>query len=355
MKIHNPSALEAHEALIFPGMRLGEYLMRCKEEFPLIYQRLNHDFVNSALMAGYVENLGTFPAHFESEDEGGRGDTYRQSQMRHPLARATGIQQLFDLFADPGGQLHPAMVILDLLGGNGTLTRAARCIYASEQTPTIITSDLSAEMVRDALSKGLPAIRQAAQKLLFADQTVDGTLFSYGTHHIPPESRMSTFAEALRVLKPGAQIVVQDFEEDSPTARWYSELLDKYTTTGHDCIHFTREDMSHLLKGAGFEDVRVLDVYDPFVLEAATAEEARKNMLDHVTNLFGLQVLLPDAPEDKDYDRLEKVLEPFTTFTSAELPRDRPTVQRLTLTPTVNGFRAELPRVALVATGRRPA
>src|SRR5258708_3078710 len=104
-----------------------------------------------------------------------------------------------------------------------------RLLNPAATTPMIITSDASSSMTVDALAQSLPAIRQPAQHLLLKDCSVHGALFAYGTHHIAPEDRPSAFREACRVLKPGCRVVIQDFEENTPTARWYSEFLDRYT------------------------------------------------------------------------------------------------------------------------------
>ena len=206
-------------------MSLGQFVSICQGSYPDLYRCLDLSrFSTEELYQQYVL-LEALPTHFESREAGGRGDAYRIAQRANPLIRARGILALFDLLKQQSKPFSPDHVLLDLVGGNGTLTRALRSLVPADELPTVITSDPSPTMIEDALALGLAAIRQPAQSLLFGDSTVDGALFAYGTHHINPEDRVACAREAHRVLKRGARVVVQDFEEGTPTARWYSELF----------------------------------------------------------------------------------------------------------------------------------
>ncbi|MFO0887959.1 MAG: methyltransferase domain-containing protein [Isosphaeraceae bacterium] len=308
-----------------------EHLLRA---FPWLIDRLEPGRLTEADYLALDAGLDDFQGH-----GGGRGDVYRDGQSRQPLARAHGVAKLFDLVTPPGDRLRPWHVVADLLGGNGTLAHIISLLLR-DQAPRVVTSDLSRDQVRSALGRGLPALRQPAQRTHFADGAIDGAVFAYGTHHIPAADRPAALAEANRMLRPGARVVVQDFEEGTPTARWYSEALDRFTGTGHDCVHFSRDGMSRLLADAGFVGVELHEVDDSFHIVGGSPEGALRDALHHVVAMFGM-VRIPPAVLD-DQDRLLDLLRPY-------FPGE-PTVR-----PVPDGrYLAILPRVALVAVGTKP-
>lgn len=229
------------------------------------------------------------PTDFEDAPTGGRGDSYRLAQ-EDPTVRMRGIRQLFTM-ASPCSSLdswRPGHVLVDLLGGDGTLARAVERFTPPASRPTVLTSDMSEGMIRAAQQRALPAIRQAAQRLRLRDQSVDAILMAYGTHHIPLTDRPSAASEAYRVLRPGGAVVMHDFAEDSAVARWFADVVDRYSHTGHDYPHFTEHELNGLLNGAGFSDISVNRMYDPLVLTAPTREDARLSLGDHLRWMYGL-------------------------------------------------------------------
>jgi hypothetical protein len=333
-----------------PEQSLGDYLRHCRRVFPFLYNRLDPTRLSGDYLHHLLTELESISPHFESETQGGRGNSYRNAQNRNPLFRSRGIRALFELVRPDGYQFSPSNVVLDAIGGNGSFTRAIRLLEASEQTPTILTSDASVMMVADALAQSLPAIRQPAQLMLLRDDSTDGVIFAYGTHHIPPPARAVAFREAYRVLKRFRKVVIQDFEEGSPSARWYSELLDLYTITGHKFQHFTREGLRQLVLEAGFSDVRIIEIYDPFVSYGNAPEAARKQLVEHVCSLFGLDKLTrPDSCTERHWSDIEAVLYPYGVFPATKLfveanMQSKPSVRR-----EGNGYAAEFPRIALAA------
>jgi ubiquinone/menaquinone biosynthesis C-methylase UbiE len=289
---------------------------------------------------------------FEDALVGGRGESYRHAQ-RDPTVRLHGIRQLFAL-ASPAGTLEswrPEHVLVDLLGGDGTLARAVERVTSPASRPAVLTSDMSAGMIRAAQRRGLPAVRQAAQRLRLRDGSVDAVLMAYGTHHIPPADRPAAFSEAHRVLRPGGAVVSHDFAEGSPTARWFGEVVHPYSHTGHDYPHFTEEEVRRLLSGAGFARIRVERMYDPLVLTAPTQDQARLRLGDHLRWMYGL-TRLPGGDEVHAARRAAE----FAEATFDYPPADRAPGQEIgqvSYRETGHGWTAELPRVALVGVGRR--
>jgi ubiquinone/menaquinone biosynthesis C-methylase UbiE len=291
------------------------------------------------------------PVDFESGKAGGRGDSYRDAQ-RDPYVRGNGILALFRL-ASPDGTLdswRPEHVVLDVLGGDGTLARAVSRLLPAASIPTVLTSDLSAGMVLAAQRHGLAALRQPAQALRLRDRAVDAVLLAYGTHHIPVDERPVAVAEALRVLRPGGRLVLHDFAESSPAADWFSHAVDPFSRTGHRYPHFTAEQMRQLLINAGYVDVTVGPLYDPFVFTAATPQAARHALGAHLWQMYGL-TRLGDNPEAAA-TTVADLAAAYFRYPDGELAPGQP-VREISYRPSDDGWRVELPRVALVASGRR--
>jgi len=288
--------------------------------------------------------LGT-PVDFEPSGDGGRGDSYRLAQ-RDPRIRACGIAELFRLASSDGhlSSWRPEDVVLDVLGGDGTLARAIVDLLPRRARPTVFTSDLSAGMVRAAQQHDLPAVRQAAQALRLRDDAVDAVVLAYGTHHIPVAERAAAVSEACRVLRPGGRLVLHDFDECSPAAQWFGEVVDAYSRTGHRYPHFTCGEMRRLLAGAGLVDVVVQPLYDPFVLTGTSRAVVRRALGEHLRQMYGLVRV--------DAERVAELATVCFRYTDEQsAPGQR--VRKVSYTRVAGRWRVELPRVALVARGRR--
>jgi SAM-dependent methyltransferase len=185
---------------------------------------------------------------------------------------------------------------------------------------------------------------------------MDGVIFAYGTHHVPVPDRLTALREAHRILRPGGRVLIQDFVENSPTARWYSEVLEKYTLTGHDCVHFTEAGVRALLEDAGFANVRVTKVYDPCVIWADSADQAWVELLKYLVNLFSLEGLRPKNGQSS-HDHWKMVREILSPYAEHLVDDDATAGQldSIKLFQDDGRYAAELPRVALVATGDRQA
>jgi SAM-dependent methyltransferase len=339
---------------VLPGVSAARYLALCRERQPVLYSLLRPDRVSAERTARLFADMGQLSTHFESKLEQGRGDSYREAQNKDFMIRAVGFLHLFDLAVPQRGGAD-RLTVLDSLGGNGTLTRIVRASRRQQDLPFIVTSDVSARMIESAFAQGLPAVRLPLENLIwFDDATFDAIIVAYGTHHIPPANRLQAIGEAFRVLKPGGRIVLQDFEIGCPTTKWYDDVLDRYTTTGHKFDYFTRQEFNNLLVGNGFSDVRVMDVYDPFILRAADPRQARAGLLNYLLTLFALEKLLPPQgePDEAALDRFEAVIRETATFAPGELAGIGG-ISEFTVAPEGNEYRAEIPRVCLTATGQR--
>jgi len=357
---------DSRGAAVVPDGFHGEFIKqmsRLRSEWPELYAcidpaRLSEE--NSARMS----RLSSKAFDFDSIAQGGRGEFYRQAQL-NPLVRTVGILRLFELasFNRDLKTLSPSYKILDVLGGDGVLTRAINQILDSQSRPSVVTSDISEGMISAAQQYGLFAIRQAAQNLLFKDNTVEGVIIAYGTHHIPIDQRLDACKEAFRVLKPGGRIVFHDFEKGSPISYWFREVVDPYSLTGHSFPHFTTEEMHDLLFCAGFTDIQVEHMYDPFIISGESERGVKQELAEYLLNMYGLVKLVDEHGYEKaleityalshkhfKYDYSGNGIKYRFAVSDKQTPR-RSEIQT---GEDGQGWHIEAPRVALVGSATKP-
>lgn len=331
------------------GASLTEQLAEIKMQWPQFYdcidvERLSEEnfFFITELAAGTID--------FHSTLEGGRGELYREAQ-RNPLIRIVGIRQLFELISPSRelSSLTPQHKILDVLGGDGVLARAMQHLAIPALMPHVLTSDLSEDMVAAAQAYGLFALRQPAQNLLLKDDSFDGVIIAYGAHHIPPEQRGLACEEAYRVLKDGGRIVLHDFEEGSPMSGWFGDVVDKYSITGHQFSHFTREEIQTYLEEAGFSDIEVNYLYDPFLLDAPSPAAARRLFAECLLNMYGLVKLLEQHSDEEALNIVDALSRKYFRYDYLPLGLSESFGVSEVRVAELNGaWHLEAPRVALV-------
>jgi len=332
----------------FNEVTINDYFEITKYKFPFLYDMLDENRFSYQNMENVFSSMNIID--FEGDSKGGRGKDYFVAQNKYPLNRSIGFTSIFDLIGDKNSG---EKVVLDLLGGNGTLYRAAKLL--GYDNLKIIINDISEAMVENAFNQGIPCIRQPAQDLLFKNNCLDAVIYAYGTHHIPMEERLNAFKETNRVLKKGGVMVFHDYEEGSITSRWYSEVLHKYTYTGHDFIHFYKDQLQADLETAGFEDVKVFYRYDPFIIEASSEQLAKENLVRHLISLFGLKKFSEayEYSEVKFLEEGEKMVRKYCELSAIE-DEEITSILRFTELTTYEKegrFYAEMPRFSLMATG----
>lgn len=283
----------------------------------------------------YVHDLDLLSWEFEGTVTGGRGSAYNTAQ-RSVDNREIGMVDLLTRFSETAELPGPRVKILDVLGGDGTLARFCRTLTADG--PTIYTADLSRLMIDACDAQHLPCVRQSATHSLFRTAVLDGVLIAYGSHHLNDRERRDAVAEAYRTLKPGGRLVLHDFEIGGRCAKWFEQVVHPLSRTGHPYLHFSRSEMSTLLLDAGFVDVHVAAMHDPFHLLGETPDQARRNAVMHLYAMYDL-VKVADRTEDI-CARLERHV--------------RDIFGPIATRPAQGGYVAEISRDAIVAVGRKP-
>ncbi|GAB2876234.1 class I SAM-dependent methyltransferase [Microbulbifer echini] len=304
-----------------------------------------------------LEDLLSMSNEFEGNDDTGRGESYRESQ-KNIAARVKGIKSLFEIIfssQDPKS-LPENFIVLDVLGGNGTLFRAFELIYGTEIQNPMFTSDMAGEMIQSAYGFGIPCIRQKAQNLLLKDQSMDGVILAYGTHHIPKKERLQAVQEAHRVLKNLGNLLIHDFEIGSAMDHWFKEVVHRYSPTGHDYPHFSKAEMNSYFIEAGFRNHEIIELYDPFCVSATSEELAIDALLDYVGNMYGLHKLVGEKPfQSEKKFQLLKLIEKYFRYSNFDsvLGAGESATRELSIKKTGDQFIAEIPRVALVGLAKK--
>ncbi len=266
----------------FTTREMDQHLSRISREHPDLYGRLDVD--RARCWSGDFEGLETSEDDFGDSGSGGRGESYLRAQTENVQARARGIEQLLGYIRAGHGAARKTVV--DVLGGDGLVHRVAASLCLADLS--VLTCDASPYMVRAAWESNFPALLQRADRMLQRDSSVEGVLVAYGSHHIAPGDRAELAREAFRVLRPGGVMVLHDFLVGSPMDVWFTDVVDRYSTTGHRFAHFTEAETRGYLSAAGFPDVEVVEMADPYAATAPTAALAELALGRYLSDMYGL-------------------------------------------------------------------
>lgn len=278
-----PRRAEMSPELYVNEYSFEQYLTYLHRRHPDLYTLLSQERCCDAELRMATWNTTCW--EFEDDTVGGRGSAYNNAQ-KSPDNRHVGMTTLLKCFSSSFEVPDRAFRILDVLGGDGTLARF--CKTLGPRTPTIYTADISKFMIDACHAQALPCVRQSATRSLFRDNALDGVLIAYGSHHLDGIARQLAIREAHRTLRAGGRLVLHDFEIGGRCAQWFDRVVHPYSRTGHPHVHFSRHEMCHLLTNAGFRDIRVFDICDPFTLPGRSPEEARRNAIKHMYDMYDL-------------------------------------------------------------------
>jgi ubiquinone/menaquinone biosynthesis C-methylase UbiE len=152
-------------------------------------------------------------------------------------------------------QIRPGASVLDVGCGTGNLTLTAQTALGNGGKAYGI--DASPEMIERARKKAARAGSSVVfevgliEKMSFPDATFDRVISRLVIHHLPDDLKMKGFAEILRVLKPGGQVLFADFMQ--PRNPVLSHLAG--AMVGSHMMQTSVWSMPPMLEKAGFMDV----------------------------------------------------------------------------------------------------
>lgn len=324
---------ETRTELYVNGYSFEDYLHYLRNDDPDLHDLLSPERFWDA--EGQIAQMNRTSWEFEDERVGGRGSAYNIAQ-KSADNRKVGMLTLLKCFGSSFEVPGRAFRLLDVLGGDGTFARFCRTL--GQHTPTVYTADVSKFMIDACHAQALPCVRQPATTSLFRDDVLDGVLIAYGSHHLDGHARRLAVREAHRTLRAGGRLVLHDFEIGGRCARWFDSVVHRYSRTGHPHTHFSRHEMFHLLTSAGFRDVRVFEIPDPFTLHGRSADDARHNAIMHMYDMYDL-IKVADSACDVARCVERHIAE---------------TLGPISIRQEEGRYVAQIPRHALVAVGTKP-
>ncbi len=142
------------------------------------------------------------------------------------------------------------LTLLDLACGSGAFLTDLRAAFPRAQ---VMGLDLSPAYLKEAGRRSAALrVQGLAEKLPFADDSLDGIACVYLFHELPPRVRPKVAAEIARVLKPGGVFAFADSvqAEDAPAI---ARLLEAFPAFFHEPYYgsYQSTDLHDLFTGAG--------------------------------------------------------------------------------------------------------
>lgn len=146
---------------------------------------------------------------------------------------------------------HRGLRVLDLACGSGAFLRDLALTFPRARLAGL---DLSAAYLAQARKQsGVTALVQAnAERLPFADASLDAVTNVYLFHELPPKVRPAVAAEIARVLKPGGYFALADSIQPSDEPR-LGRLLEAFPAYFHEPYYaaYSRTDLAALFGAVG--------------------------------------------------------------------------------------------------------
>ncbi|MGI9169340.1 MAG: class I SAM-dependent methyltransferase, partial [Caulobacteraceae bacterium] len=149
------------------------------------------------------------------------------------------------------GADHRGLRVIDLACGSGAFLANLATAFPRAR---LIGVDLSAAYLAEAGRRsGVRALLQArAERLPFADASLDAVTCVYLFHELPPKVRVAVAAEIARVLRPGGLLAFADSLQPADEPRM-GRLLEVFPAYFHEPYYATyvATDLTALFAGAG--------------------------------------------------------------------------------------------------------
>lgn len=189
-------------------------------------------------------------------------------------------------------------IILEISAGTGFLTKEIAplnrggILYAQDIAPR--TLDISREK-----NEHYSHVRFITDIDQVEDASCDKAVSLGGWHHM--EDQIGITKAALRKVKAGGFFCVGDFVDDSSIQRYFDEVVDKITSTGHQALFPSRSRMVNLGRFALAANTEVVEVDVPFRFESSTG----------IGEFFQSVFALSQSPEEtfRDIERYFEIQE----------------------------------------------
>lgn len=181
--------------------------------------------------------------------------SYEHAIASYPDARKDGDWLMDTLDVDNDE------IILEISAGTGFLTQKIAplnrrgVLYAQDIAPR--TLDINKQK-----SGHFDHVRYITDVDLVADASCDKAVSLGGWHHM--EDQIAITKSALRKLKSDGYFCVGDFADDSSIQRYFDEVVDKITSTGHQALFPSHSRMVNLGRFAQASATEVAEFDVPF-------------------------------------------------------------------------------------------
>ena len=175
-----------------------------------------------------------------------------------PLVRVTTREYTFKRALIAQANLQNDQTILDIACGTGTLAVGIKKRFPEIKIYAIDADAEILEMAREKAYRNNAEItfqKTFSDDLSFPDNSFDRVLSTLFFHHLPLESKLKTFREILRVLKPNGEFHLADYALPRNKTQFVLSksvrLIDGFEST-HDNL---RGRLKLLMEESGFSQV----------------------------------------------------------------------------------------------------